>query len=359
MPTDFEEVSQKGICILDNKLYFYAGRRKFARESVGMKVVNFDERFKYRGLNKDFGPFNISQITEYCREMHDLMSGMNVVNNKHDRSYDRGSRLLPSGAAGTVALVLHCDPAPRNIANQIVLMSAFLISTLNFRAIDVAHLFSDIQKKLLPFRDCGVRPSVMDLTIEDVARALELAVKRRWWDWRQFDIDGYRYFGDINEGDLNWVLPGRILAMSSPSSYKTDGGLAPALFLDFFATNRVASVVRLNEKLYDHGEFENHGVRVYDLEYPDGSNPSDEIIVKFVRLCDREITAGRALAVHCRAGLGRTGTLIGLYIMHKYGASAKEAIAWLRLCRQGSVVGDQQTFMEQMEGARLAELFNR
>lgn len=68
----------------------------------------------------------------------------------------------------------------------------------------------------------------MELTFEDVVYGLEMAIKRRWWDWRRFDVDAYNYFGDINEGDMNWMLPGRILAMSSPSSFKTDGGLAPA-----------------------------------------------------------------------------------------------------------------------------------
>lgn len=47
------------------------------------------------------------------------------------------------------------------------------------------------------------------------------------------------------------------------------------------------------------------------------------------------------MAVHCRAGLGRTGTLIGLYIMHKFGFEAKPLIAWMRMCRTGMVVGEQ------------------
>lgn len=34
--------------------------------------------------------------------------------------------------------------------------------------------------------------------------------------------------------------------------------------------------------------------------------------------------------------------------MHKFGFSAKSAIAWLRLCRPGSVVGDQQQFMDSL-----------
>ena len=85
-----------------------------------MKVVNFDERFSYRGLNKDFGPFNIAQITEYCREMQALMGRMSVVNSKlprFERDGNEDDRLLPSGAAETVALVHHADIAPRSLAN--------------------------------------------------------------------------------------------------------------------------------------------------------------------------------------------------------------------------------------------------
>ena len=101
--------------------------------------------------------------------------------------------------------------------------------------------------------------------------------------------------------------------------------------------------------MYEHSAFENKGIEVYDMEYPDGSNPPDDIIVEFIELCEQEISRGKAVAVHCRAGLGRTGTLIGLYMMHKHDFTAKQAIAWLRLCRPGSVVGDQQQFMQNIE----------
>ena len=51
--------------------------------------------------------------------------------------------------------------------------------------------------------------------------------------------------------------------------------------------------------------------------------------------------------MHCRAGLGRTGTIIGCYMMQKYKISdAKALISWMRMCRPGMVVGDQQQFLD-------------
>lgn len=43
-----------------------------------------------------------------------------------------------------------------------------------------------------------------------------------------------------------------------------------------------------------------------------------------------------------QAGLGRTGSLIGSYLIKHYRMSAREAIGWMRICRPGSVIGHQQ-----------------
>ena len=49
-----------------------------------------------------------------------------------------------------------------------------------------------------------------------------------------------------------------------------------------FNFNRVRCVIRLNEKMYDPCHFEEKGIKVHNMEYPDGSNPTDDIIVSFI-----------------------------------------------------------------------------
>jgi len=110
----------------------------------------------------------------------------------------------------------------------------------------------------------------------------------------------------------------------------------------------VGLVVRLNKKCYDESDFTKVGIDHFEQYYLDGSCPPMKILQKVVEAFEN-VPADKAIAVHCKAGLGRTGTCIGAYIMKHYKFTAEEVIGWMRICRPGMVIGPQQHFLKDIE----------
>lgn len=61
-------------------------------------------------------------------------------------------------------------------------------------------------------------------------------------------------------------------------------------------------------------------------------------IFSFIRASNSNI------GIHCKAGFGRTGTIIGIWQALYYGISPRDAICWMRVCRPGMVNGVQAKY---------------
>ena len=154
----------------------------------------------------------------------------------------------------------------------------------------------------------------------------------------------------VENGDLNWCMDGKFIAFAGPHASKEamEGyfALAPEDYIPYFKKKNVTLVVRFNKKYYDARRFTSAGIDHSELYFLDGTTPPEHILTKFLQICEE--TPG-AVAVHCKAGLGRTGTCIGCYMMKHHRLTAEEAIGWLRIVRPGSVIGPQQQYMKDVQ----------
>lgn len=120
----------------------------------------------------------------------------------------------------------------------------------------------------------------------------------------------------------------------------------PKDYVPIFKKLGVTMVIRLNNKTYDSIGFINNGIKHHDLFFTDGTAPNLAIVQQFLEIVEKE---KGAIAIHCKAGLGRTGSLIACYAMKHYRFKAADFIGWIRIARPGSILGPQQHFLVEIE----------
>src|SRR5580698_4942318 len=148
---------------------------------------------------------------------------------------------------------------------------------------------------------------------------------------------------------LWWVIPGVLAGMPMPFIHpdrRMSGGGTLDAFDDELSTlwsAGVRAVVSLLNLPSDAPVYESAGFSFLCLPIPDGGAPTFEQADEFVRFVTKQRAEQRPVAVHCEAGLGRTGTMLAVYLISE-GETAITAIARVRAIERAAIESARQIF---------------
>ena len=124
----------------------------------------------------------------------------------------------------------------------------------------------------------------------------------------------------------SWLADGRILACA----YPRHAALAA------LAARGITVMVNLHQRPHDPMALSAHGLREVHLPVRDFTPPTPAQIEQAMTTIQQALADGDRVAVHCGAGLGRTGTILACYLVAQ-GSDATAAIAEIRRIRPGAV----------------------
>ncbi|MDG6990359.1 MAG: dual specificity protein phosphatase family protein [Nitrososphaerota archaeon] len=106
--------------------------------------------------------------------------------------------------------------------------------------------------------------------------------------------------------------------------------------------NGIGSILSLTEEPLPSAWSDGLELNMEHVPMRDHGVPPLDSIDRGVRFIEEQVKAGRAVAVHCLAGEGRTGCVLSAYLIRTKGLSAAEAMANLRSLKPGFVERNQE-----------------
>jgi cell division cycle 14 len=148
-------------------------------------------------FNKDFGPLNLAMVHRYSRELARLLRDKNYEENR----------------------VFHycTSEKPDKMVNGAFLMGCFMITILKCTAEQAYAMFIKPYHHLFKsYRDASKGDCYYKCTLLQVLQGLEYAIKFDWYKFRTFNVKEYEQYASVENGDLNWIIPGKFMAFMGP-----------------------------------------------------------------------------------------------------------------------------------------------
>lgn len=91
-----------------------------------------------------------------------------------------------------------------------------MIVIMKMKAEEAFEVFAPYHHMLRPFRDASKGDCFYECTVLHCLQGLEAGVKHGWYDFNTFNVREYEHYERVENGDLNWVLPGKFIAFMGP-----------------------------------------------------------------------------------------------------------------------------------------------
>ena len=131
---------------------------------------------------------------------------------------------------------------------------------------------------------------------------------------------------------FSWVEKPTLAGMARPQSPEE---------LQWLRQQGVELLISLTEDRLPRDWADDAGLLVFHEPLEDMEPPTQEQLDRCVSAVTKAIAGNMAVAIHCGAGLGRTGVVLAAYLVTK-GLSAANAISRVRRLRPHSIETDEQ-----------------
>ena len=131
---------------------------------------------------------------------------------------------------------------------------------------------------------------------------------------------------------FSWIEKPHLAALAMPQA---------AADLSWLRKHGVEVLVSLTEDPVPRSWINEAGLMVVNVPVPDMEAPTARQIEHVLQTIAKANGSGMGVAVHCSAGLGRTGTFLAAYFVAR-GFTARDAVGKVRDLRPGSIETTEQ-----------------